>query len=72
MYTRELERQVRSFLGQRMEVAYIQHYLMETYAIDQRMADDIIRKAMPPVGRGKSAATPASGRAAVVSRPKFY
>ena len=73
MYTRELERQARSFLTQKMDVAYVRHYLMETYAIDHKTADEIIAKVAPAgTGRGKPAGAHESVRAAVVKRSKFY
>jgi hypothetical protein len=73
MYTRELEKLARSFLAQKMDVAYVRHYLMETYQLDVKTADEIIAKVAPAGGRsGKNSGAHESVRAAVVKRSKFY
>ncbi len=75
MYTRELEKQARSFLAQKCDVAYVRHYLMETYQLDQKTVDDIIAKVAGSTaasGRMKTPGAHESVRAAVVKRSKFY
>ena len=72
MYTRELERQARSFVAQKLDRAYILHYLMETYQLDQKTADEIITKVSPPGRGGAQAGASSSTKLNAVKRSKFY
>jgi hypothetical protein len=48
MFSRDLERVARSMHAQKVEQDYIRHYLVETYAIDNAMVDQIFdRIGMP-------------------------
>ncbi len=50
MFGRDLERLARSMHKQKMEQDYIRHYLIETYAIDNKMVDTIFdRVGIPPL-----------------------
>ena len=45
MYTRDMERLARSMAGQKVDRAYISHYLIETYQIDQATVEQILERA---------------------------
>ena len=71
MSTRDLERIARSFVGQKLTPEYIVHYLMETYQLDQKSAQDILNKVSPTRG-GRHGAQMGSESARVpVVRRKF-
>lgn len=44
VYTREMERVVRDLLRSQTDVAYIRHYLMETFAADEKTIQIVFRK----------------------------
>lgn len=50
MASRELERMVRTFVAQKLSSEYILHYLMETYQMDKKAAEDLLAKVSPPKG----------------------
>ena len=72
MYSKDLERLARSFFAQKLERAYIRHYLMETYQLDAKTTDEVLEKVSPStkVLRGKPAAEPTAGGS--VKRQRFY
>ena len=45
MYTRDMERLARSLAGQKVDRAYIAHYLIETYQIDVKTVEQILERA---------------------------
>ena len=44
MYTKDIERLVRGFLAQKLELEFIRHYLMENYQLDRKGTDQILEK----------------------------
>lgn len=44
MYTKDIERVVRGFVAQKLEIEYIRHYLMENYQLDRKTADQVLEK----------------------------
>jgi hypothetical protein len=42
MYTREIERLVRMFVGQKLDRVFIKHYIMENYQLDDRTAETVL------------------------------
>ena len=74
MYSRDLERLVRSFVGQKLERDYIKHYLVETYQLDPKTADEIINKVAPQqITRGSRPAAKNDGiNPPPIKRQKFY
>jgi hypothetical protein len=54
MYTREIERLVRMFVGQKLDRVYIKHYIMENFQLDDRTAETVLDRCgvkPPPSGR---------------------
>ncbi|MEK7412251.1 MAG: hypothetical protein AAB263_02905 [Planctomycetota bacterium] len=52
-FGKDIERIVRAFVAQKLELEYIRHYLMDTYQIDRTAADVILEKVgvkLPPSG----------------------
>jgi hypothetical protein len=49
MYTKDLERMIRSLVKQRTDPEYIRHYLIETYQLDPK----IVVKLFEEMGVGK-------------------
>ena len=43
-YSKDLERLVRSFVKQKLDLEYIRHYLMENYQLDRKSTDVILEK----------------------------
>ena len=43
MFTKDLERLVRSLVRQRMDPEYIRYYLIETYQLGEKVVDDIFK-----------------------------
>ena len=43
MFTKDLERLVRSLVRQRMDPEYIRHYLIETYQLAEKTVDEIFK-----------------------------
>ena len=70
MYSRDLERLVRSFVSQKVDREYIRHYLMETYQLDVKTCDEVLEKVSPSTKttRGK----PATDAVAAPKRQRFY
>ena len=44
VFTRDLERVVRSLAAQKTDAAYIRHYLIETYQVDDQLVDQLFAK----------------------------
>ena len=44
MYTREIERLVRMFVGQKLDRVFIKHYIMENYQLDDRTAETVLER----------------------------
>ncbi len=44
VFTRDLERVVRSLAAQKTDAAHIRHYLIETYQVDDRLVDQLFAK----------------------------
>jgi hypothetical protein len=77
VYSRDLERLVRTFIGQKLDRDYIKHYLVETYQLDLKTADEIINKVAPQVmTRSGRQAAPAAKSEGInpppIKRQKFY
>lgn len=55
MYTRELERLVRSLQAQKVDREYIRHYLKETYQVDDKIVEQVLERcgAADPAKTGK-------------------
>jgi len=53
MYTREIERLVRMFAGQKLDRAYIKHYITENFQLDDKTAETVLDRCgvKPPPGR---------------------
>lgn len=43
MFTKDLERLVRSLVRQRMDPEYIRHYLTETYQLAEKQVDEVFK-----------------------------
>jgi hypothetical protein len=76
MYSRDLERLVRTFIGQKLDLAYIRHYLVETYQLDLKTADEIIAKVAPAAAaRGQNGRGSNQGEGLnppPIKRQRFY
>ena len=44
VFTRDLERVVRSLVAQKTEATYIRHYLIENYQVDNALVDQLFAK----------------------------
>ncbi len=44
VFTRDLERLVRSLTAQKTDAAYIRHYLIENFQVDDKLVDQIFAK----------------------------
>lgn len=51
-YSRDIERLVRTFIAQKLDVEYIRHYLMESYQLDPRTIDQVLEKVGVKTGKG--------------------
>ena len=51
-YSRDIERLVRTFVAQKLELEYIRHYLMESYQLDPRTIDQILEKVGVKLDKG--------------------
>lgn len=72
MASRELERMVRTFVSQKLDTEYILHYLMETYQMDKKAAQDLLAKVSPPKGgRHGGPGNSDSFRMPAIRRSKF-
>ena len=75
-FGKDVERVVRAFVAQKLELDYIRHYLMETYQIDRKGADIILEKIgvkLPPSGgRGRPGDERKPGDKNKVSKQQFY
>ena len=65
MFTKDLERLVRSMDAQRLDPEYIRHYVMETYQLTTKQVDDVFAL----VGVGKKGKAQAKG---VAKRQEFH
>ncbi len=73
MYSRDLERLVRTFIGQKLDPAYIRHYLVETYQLDLKTADDIIAKVAPAAAARERGGHPGEDlNPPPIKRQRFY
>jgi hypothetical protein len=74
VYSRDLERLVRTLVGQKLDREYISHYLVETYQIDLKTATNIIDKVAPqPSPRGvRPGSKTDSINPPPINRQKFY
>lgn len=55
VFTRDLERVVRSLVAQKTDATYIRHYLIETFQVDNQLVDQIFAKlgVRPPAKPGQ-------------------
>ena len=60
MYSKDLERLVRSFVAQKLDREYIVYYLVETYQLEIKTAHEVLEKVAPaaPVRGGRAAKAP--------------
>lgn len=72
MYSKDLERLVRSFVAQKLERDYIVYYLVETYQLEIKTAHEILEKVAPAalVRGARSAKAPEAPVPA--KRNRFY
>ena len=73
-YSKDIERLVRSFVKQKLDLEYIRHYLMENYQLDRKMADQILEKVgvVLVAGPRGSGTTVAATDKSKVSKQNFY
>lgn len=71
MYSKDLERLVRSFVAQKLDREYIIYYLVETYQLEIKTAQEVLEKVAPVAaargGRGKAPEAPPP-----MKRQRFY
>jgi hypothetical protein len=71
MFTKDLERLVRSLARQRLDPEYIRHYLSETYQLGEKQIDEVF-KTVGVVKEKKKFNTKATGmQGGDVAKPKF-
>jgi hypothetical protein len=70
MYTREIERLVRMFVGQKLDRVYIKHYIMENYQLDDRTAETVLERCGVKTSTGRRG--PATDRTAGGHRREFF
>ena len=70
MYTKDLERLVRSLVRQRMDPEYIRHYLTETYQLSVKQVDEVF-KVVGVVKEKKKFSTKTVVSGAEPAKPKF-
>jgi hypothetical protein len=73
-HSKDLERLTRSLVGQKLELTYIRHYLIENYQIDNKTVDQIFEKLnlRMPLKPGQKAPPKDSGGPAKPSRQGFF
>ncbi len=71
MYSKDLERLVRSFVAQKLDREYIVYYLVETYQLEIKTAQEVLEKVSPAAtargGRSKPPDAPPP-----MKRQRFY
>ncbi len=75
MYSRDLERLVRSFVAQKLDREYIKYYLVDTYQIDIATAEEVIDKVSPASSKRSSQQVKAldgGGGPPAIKRQRFY
>ena len=71
MYSRDLERLVRSFVAQKLDREYIVYYLVETYQLEIKTAQEVLEKVAPAAAaRGARGKSPEA--APPIKRQRFY
>lgn len=73
-YSKDIERLVRAFVKQKLDLDYIRHYLMENYQFDRKMADQVLEKVgatLVPGPRG-GGGPKAPNDKSKVSKQSFY
>lgn len=73
-FSRDIERMARAFVAQKLDPAYIRHYLMEAYQLDEAAVEKILEKvgaARLPAGPSAGAAKPEPAKPQV-NRQSFY
>ena len=70
MFTKDLERLVRSLVRQRLEPEYIRHYLTETYQLAEKQVDEVF-KTVGVVKDKKKFSTKTAMPGAEPGKPKF-
>lgn len=73
-YSKDIERLVRSFVKQKLDIEYIRHYLMENYQLDRKMSDQILEKVgvvLVPGPRGSGTTVQATDKSKL-SKQSFY
>ena len=68
MFTKDLERLVRSMNAQRLDPEYIRYYIVETYQLTAKQVDEVF--ALVGVGLKKGARQP--GAKIAPKRPEFH
>ena len=55
VFTRDLERVVRSLVAQKTDAVYIRHYLIENFQVDDKVVDQVFAKLniRPPAKPGQ-------------------
>jgi hypothetical protein len=71
MYTKDLERLARSLVAQKLDREYIVYYLVETYQIEIKTAEEVLQKVAPlKVARGTRGQDPEA--LPPIKRQRFY
>ena len=72
MYSKDLERLVRSFVAQKLDREYIVYYLVETFQLEIKTAQDILEKVAPAAAVRGARNVKAPEAAPPVKRNRFY
>ena len=72
MYSKDLERLVRSFVAQKLDREYIVYYLVETYQLEIKTAQEVLEKVAPAAPARGGRAAKASEPAPPAKRNRFY
>lgn len=72
MYTKDLERLVRTMARQKMDPEYIRYYLIETYQLDAKTVDEVFKAQGVGVAKEKfnTKTNPQSGGAKPAAGPR--
>lgn len=76
MFSKDLERLVRTMARQRMDPEYIRYYLMETYQLTAKQLDEVfvatgVGKAKEKFNTKNNSATGGAGKPAIQQRKPF-
>lgn len=72
MYSKDLERLARSFVAQKLDREYIIYYLVETYQLEIKTAQEVLEKVAPAASTRGGRAAKAPEAAPPIKRNRFY